>query len=121
VFRAFLAWHDGTLGDWNVTTGDFRKVADDKFNLAVALRGDRLVTSSVRGNTGRVQEWKVGADLAKGAAKEYAPNQTKIDMPLAPAFPIMRSASSRSRASGRRRPRSRCSRASARRCASSAS
>ena len=83
VFRAFLAWHDGTLGDWNVTTGDFRKVADDKYNVAVALRGDRLVTSSVRGMTGRVQEWKVGAELAKGLVKEYAPNQTKIDMPLA--------------------------------------
>ena len=85
VFRAFLAWHDGTLGDWNIATGDFRAVKDENFNLGAALRGDRLVTTSVKGNvTGRIQEWKVAADLTKGAMKEYPPpEEKKIDMPVA--------------------------------------
>ena len=83
VFRAFLAWHDGTLGDWNVTAHDFRVVADDKFNIPLAVRGDRLLTSSVKATTGRIQEWKVAANLTKGPAKEYAPDGGKIDMPLA--------------------------------------
>jgi WD40 repeat protein len=83
VFRAFLAWHDGTLGDWNIATDDYRAVKDETFNLGAALRGDRLVTTNLKGTTGQIQERKVAAELTMGPVKEYPPQEKTIDVPMA--------------------------------------
>ncbi|HEX3316209.1 MAG TPA: WD40 repeat domain-containing protein, partial [Gemmataceae bacterium] len=87
VLRAFLAWENGTLADWNVTTDKFRPIADNQANVAVALRGDRLLTSSLKQSTGRIEAWKVAADLTAGPVRELATDKkAKIELPLALAW-----------------------------------
>ena len=87
VFRAFLAWENGTLADWNVTTDKFRPITDNDANVAVALRGDQLLTSSLKQSTGRIEAWKVAADLTAGPVRELATDKkSKIELPLALAW-----------------------------------